>query len=443
LRLGDIPPDALAQARRTTLDLVGTTLGGLSTRSARIASDLSAAHPLAALGATGAQDPPAAAATAFALGVAASALDYDDGHYLGGAIHPGAVVVPALLTAAIGRDAGLDDLVVAQVAGYEVGLRLAHLLLPRREGDRWYCTGTAGAVAAAVAAARLRGGDADTIARALEIAWCHAPMAALQFPMAKEAIGWAAATATWAVRLAEAGFKELPPGAPPPAMPDVFPATPFDEPGALEHPFVRTIGERYESGATYLKPFACCRYTHTAAQSLRELLAEGLDPADVAAVEVGTHRGAVFLAERRPPSLEHAQYSYPFVLGAVAAHGDAGPGQIAEGRLGDPAILAFADRVTVVHDPAMDAHFPGRYGTTLRVRLASGDEHVRTRTVAPGDPDAPLTAEQLEAKFTRLAAPVLGAGRADALHAVLARPAGRGVDEVLAAMAGARHDPEA
>ncbi|HTU15282.1 MAG TPA: MmgE/PrpD family protein [Solirubrobacterales bacterium] len=436
LKLEDIPDAALAQARRTFLDTLGTAIGGSSLEAARLVAGTAGTKGWRTV--IGGGDPSTAemSASAFALATSASALDFDDGHYLGGAIHPGSVVVPAVFVAAAGRQVSLDEMVTAQVAGYEVGLRLAHLLWPRHEQDRYHCTGTAACVAGAVAAARLRGADAELMTRTIEIAWSYAPMAALQFPMVKEAIGWSCATAMYAVRLAEDGFKALPSGARRPAVPDVFPPTPFDEPAAVGDPFLATLGEVFESGRTYLKPYSCCRYTHTAARTLSELIGDGLEAAEVKAISVGTHKGAVFLSERRPPTLEHAQYSFPFVLGAIASDGDAGPEQISAERLADPAILDFAALVSVHHDREMDRHFPEHYASSLTVTLSDGSQVRTERRVAPGDPAEPLTETEIETKFGRLITPLLGAHTTKSLLDVLLDPSGRGIDELRGVLAG-------
>jgi len=436
LTLSGVPEAALRQARTTFLDTVGTTIGGSGLEATKLVGRTAGTDGWRTI--IGAGEPSAAesSAAAFALATSASALDFDDGHYLGGAIHPGSVVIPALLVAAAGRRVSLDEIVVAQVAGYEVGLRLAHLLWPRHEQDRYHCTGTAACVAGAVAAANLRGADTELMTRTIEIAWSYAPMAALQFPMVKEAIGWSCATAMYAVRLAENGFKALPPGVAPPTDPDVFPPTPFDEAVAVGDPFLGTLGEVFESERTYLKPYSCCRYTHAAAKSLSELIEDGLDPSEVQSVAVGTHRGAVFLAEQRPSTLEHAQYSFPFVLGAIASDGDAGPEQIAVSRLADPAILDFAARVTVSHDHSMDEHFPEHYAASLTITMADGSDIHARRTVAPGDVEEPLTQVEVERKFGRSATSVLGATAAKSLFDLLADPSGRGIDELRGVLAG-------
>ncbi|MEH1014010.1 MmgE/PrpD family protein [Micromonospora sp. CPCC 206060] len=420
LTAGSIPDGARRRARERLRDTIATALGGATTTAARtaertMAADLGEFRTLGPGAATR-----TASAAAFVSSVAASALDFDDGHYLGGAIHPSSVIVPSVLVAASTRPVSFEALLTAQIAGFEVAVRVAHLLWPRDETARWFCTGTAGAVGAAAAAAKVRGGDADTIRRSMLIAWSHAPTAALQFPSVKEAIGWSAATGLTACRLAENGWMSLPAGVDAPAPPAIFPPTPLEEAHASGDPFVGSLGQVFEIERSYLKPHAACRYTHTAVDALADLRADGLRPEHIRSIRVATHRGATFLTHDRPPSLEHAQYSYPFVLGAMAVDGAAGPQQIAEHRLTDPAILDLAARVSVVHDPELDTHLPHHYGTSLEVVLAGGGTlRPEPRLTARGDTEAPLDEATLDAKFASLVEP-LSVDGADTLRQVLA-----------------------
>lgn len=410
LSVDDLPPATLRRAREGLRDTVGVAVAGSTTSAAQAAARTFAedAGPFHTLvpgaprhGATGA---------AFRSAVAASALDYDDGHYQGGAIHAASVIVPTILVAASTRPVDGDRLVEAHVAAYEVAMRLAHLLWPRDEAvDRWYCTGTAAAVGAAAGAAKVRGADEDGIRRALQIAWAHAPMAALQWPMVKEAIGWSAVTALNACLLAEAGFMAGTGPGPVPDAPAIFPPTPFDEPRAADDPFVTSLGTTFEIERSYLKPYPACRYTHTALDVVGELLADGLAPGEVDRIAVRTHRWATFLDYRRPPSLEHAQYSYPFVLGTLLTHGRVTPVEMSDAAIADPRVLARADRVEVVHDPALDAHLPDHYATQVEVTLTSGRRIVcPPRLDARGDLTRPLAEDELRAKLLACARPHLG-----------------------------------
>lgn len=411
LSVDDLPPATVRRAREGLRDTVGVAIAGSATSAAQAAArayadDAGAFRVLVPgaprQGATGA---------AFRSAVAASALDFDDGHYQGGAIHAASVIVPTLLVATSTRPVDADRLVAAHVAAYEVAMRLAHLLWPRDEAvDRWYCTGTAAAVGAAAGAAKARGADEDGIRRTLQIAWAHAPMAALQWPMVKEAIGWSAVTALNACLLAEAGFMAGTGPGPVPAAPAIFPPTPFDEPRAAGDPFVTSLGTTFEIERSYLKPYPACRYTHTALDVVGELLADGLAADEIDRITVRTHRWATFLDYRRPPSLEHAQYSYPFVLGTLLAHGRVTPAEMSDAAIDDPRVLRWADRVEVVHEPALDVHLPDHYATQVEVTLRSGRRIAgAARLDARGDVTRPLSEDALRAKFLDCVRPHLGA----------------------------------
>ncbi len=430
-----IPAPAMGQVRAAFRDTLGTMLGGVATRSAQIAAEVAGRDAGATRVVAGGTA--SACMAAFANGVAASALDYDDGHYQGGAIHPASVIVPTLLATAP-PGATIDDFLVAHVAGAEVAIRASHLLWPQHPADDYHCTGTGGALGAAAAAAKLRGLDADGIGRAIAIAWAHAPMSAFQWPMLKEAIGWSAATATMAVSLAEAGFMGFPDDRRSPA-PDVFPPTPFDRDGAMDDPFVATWGTVFEAANTYFKPYAACRYTHAAAGGLATFMQdEGVGADDIAAIEVGTHRSAVFLSDSQPPTLEHAQYSFPFVLAAIAVYGAAGSREMSERNLDNEAIGAVCRRTTVSYAPDLDDLYPAHYPARLVVRGTDGSSAELLCKIAPGDAEAPLDNDRLRAKFVELAEPTLGTDEALALARDLESPSGAVADLFDRALAGAR-----
>lgn len=181
-----------------------------------------------------------------------------------------------------------------------------------------------------------------------------------------------------------------------------FTPTPFHRAGAMHDPFVASLGTVFEAGNTYFKPYASCRYTHTAARSLQQF---GIGAADVHAIEVHTHRGAVDLSDQRPASLDHAQYSFPFVLATMALTGALGAHEMSDDALDDPARLALAARVSVHHDPALDAEYPAHYGARLVVRTVDGSVLDETRLVAPGDAADPMSDDELLAKYQRLTNP--------------------------------------
>ncbi|MFT3854046.1 MAG: MmgE/PrpD family protein [Ilumatobacteraceae bacterium] len=358
----NVPEGVWAAAHRSFWDTVGCIIGGFGTTSARICAEVAAREPGVVKLPFGRTAPLAMGALAYAS--AASALDLDDGHYEGGAIHPGSVIVSSLLASAP-QEMAIGTLLRSQIVGYEVALRAARILWPRDPSSRYHCTGTAGALGAAAACAHLAGADAGAVSRAIATAWGHAPMSSFQLPMIKESIAWAAATGVVAAELSRAGFMASTRDVPPP---DIHPPTPFDEMPPGTDVFVDSLGSVYETANVYLKPFAACRYTHAAAESLRRLVADRGN-ASISEVVVGTHRNAVFLDDPKPPTLDHAQYSYQFVLAAILQTGAAGVREMSETALDDRARLAWCERIRVVHDPTMDELT--RRAIPVRSRFAS------------------------------------------------------------------------
>jgi 2-methylcitrate dehydratase PrpD len=149
-----LPEDVVALAKRQCIDLLGVALAGSLEPAGRIAAEFSTrfgSAPVATIWAGAATSPPEAA---FANGVAAHVLDYDD-FWLPGA-HPTAPIMPAAF--AVGEQLGASgrDFLAAMVAGYEVMGRL-HAAVRGRVG--WHPTGVFGTFGAVAACARLLGLD--------------------------------------------------------------------------------------------------------------------------------------------------------------------------------------------------------------------------------------------------------------------------------------------
>src|SRR3546814_13728951 len=80
-------------------------------------------------------------------------VEQDDVHN-GSVFHPAAVVFPPAIAVAQALGRSGKDLLVASVAGYEAGIRIGEFL-GRSHYKVFHTTGTAGALAAAVAVGRL------------------------------------------------------------------------------------------------------------------------------------------------------------------------------------------------------------------------------------------------------------------------------------------------
>ena len=162
----DLPPDGIRVARLGFIDCVGVMIAGSVEPVAGIVartvlegceksgssiffSSRRAPSPLAA----------------WVSGAAAHALDYDDA---GG--HRSAILVPTILAEGEALGSNGEEMITAYVAGFEVWSELALREKGHLHERGWHPTGIYGALAAAAAAAKLRGLDAEKTATALAIA---------------------------------------------------------------------------------------------------------------------------------------------------------------------------------------------------------------------------------------------------------------------------------
>jgi 2-methylcitrate dehydratase PrpD len=381
-------------------------------------------------------------------GLCASALDLDDGNRDARG-HPGASVIPAVLTlAAVTPDVSAQDMLAAVVAGYDVGVRIAASqkpdALPSRQTGRW------AAFAAAAAVGRLLGAEVDPLAQALAIAGVLAPnqrangssgYSRVTGNLVKEGIAFSAGTGVQALCLGQAGFS---------GPIDLLDHHDFYDQDRL----LADLGDRFEISQTYFKLYACCRYIHPALDAARALLqAHRIPLGEIAAIVVETFQSALRLANScDPENLTALQYSLPYCLAVLILAGEEALAPAKPGLLKRPDIITLASKVTLRADQEAEARFPAETCARLTIVLHSGVEVSSRMTAARGDPRQPLDRQTLEEKFLSVttgslnhrrktglldALDLLDAGNATALLAFLA--AGPGSP----AQAGGRHGAHA
>lgn len=425
-----LPQSVLDKAAQTWCDAVSVTVGGATSDAAKLAADYARTHPgLSPLFAGGSSSP---AFAAFANGTAAAALDFEDGHNDGGAMHPASPITSALIVSAPGETTMLD-LWVAQISGYEVALRVGRSLLKHGNSPWFHSTGTPGAIGAAVAICKLRGEDVDTAFRAAHIAWLHAPFSTGGWPMIKESIGWGAMTGVVAADLARVGMNKLPPGYIPNDV-NINAETALSLPGVDDDTFVTSIGSEFESLNTYFKPFAACRWTHSAADGLDIVLGENhIDPARISQITVYTHEGASHLTEPEPRTIEHGQYSFEMVLSAIALERKASWREMSVASMARPERVAMARRVRIVHDPSLDHYVPAKLPARVVVRLDDGTEFSHFATETLGESEHPMSENRLRAKWLDLLSAAVDPDAAEMTLRTLSDPISR-INDALACL---------
>ncbi|CUI79652.1 MmgE/PrpD family protein [Achromobacter xylosoxidans] len=403
LRFEDIPAPVLRRAEDLLLDCLASILAGAASRPVlaidRYAAAMGPADGPSEILINRRRTSPVFAAMVNAA--AAHVVEQDDVHN-GSVFHPAAVVFPPALAVAQALGRSGRDLLVAAVAGYEVGIRVGEFL-GRSHYKIFHTTGTAGTLAAAAATGRLLGlspaamldafGSAGTQAAGL---WEFLRDAAdsKQLHTAR-----AAANGIAAAYLAQEGFTgarhilEGPQGMAAGMSSDADPARLTDR-----------LGTRWALAETSFKFHASCRHTHPAADALQQVLREHkLAESDIARVVAQVHQGAIDVLGPvvDPRTVHQSKFSMGTVLGLIARQGRAGLPEF-DAALDDPAVADFRGRVTMELDPEVDGAYPQRWIGKVTVHTRDG-RVLHGRVDEPkGDPGNTLSRDEIETKTLSL-----------------------------------------
>ncbi|MGG5808092.1 MmgE/PrpD family protein [Falsiroseomonas sp. CW058] len=350
---------------------------------------------------------------------ASHTVEFDD-IYRDAGYHPGCPTIPAALAAAQARGADMAVLLRAIIAGYEVSCRIGVAVQPSHY-RYWHTTGTVGTFGAAAAASVVLGSDADRTAHALATAATMAGGLQQAFRgagMSKPVhAGHAADAGTLAALGAHAGVTgalDVLDG------PVGFAAATSEDRGKWDKALAG-LGQDFAIANMTFKNHGCCGHIFPALDALLALRGEaGFGMDDVARIHVGGYGPTKEVCDRPvAPTEQEARFSLQYCAAALLKLGGVRLAAFAPEHLADPAIHAFMSRVTVELDPELRDAYPGRRAAKVRVTLRDGRELFRHQPTRKGDPDLPLSDEELSAKFRELVVPSLGmAGAARLLDAL-------------------------
>lgn len=336
-----------------------------------------------------------AADAAFATSALMHATDYDDTHDVA-VVHTACTAVAAALAVARAETTG-SALLAAVVAGVEVAVRLGAAIGPNPHLIR---SATCGVFAAAAAAARLEAYDEDRTASALAIA-LSASASTRQVVVDGSAMkrlqpALAARNGVMAARLAGEGV--------------------VGPPGWLtgEHGLLATHGttgalerlQRWGDAARpavqglSLKPYPTCRYTHAPLHAaVRYATAHPTTPSPRRVTAHVPHAAGHDVVARpwarRGDPIVDAQFSTPWCVAAGLLRSRLRLTDLHD-LIGDPAVEALAERVSVIEDLVAGAN---RFvPAELEVTGDDGPTTVVRVDVLPGSPELPMTAGELTAK---------------------------------------------
>jgi 2-methylcitrate dehydratase PrpD len=245
---------------------------------------------------------------------------------------------------------------------------------------------------------------------ALGIAEYHGPrspmMRCIDHPtMLKDGSGWGALAGVSAGLLASQGFT----GAPAVTV----------ESGRVADIWA-DLGSQWLITEIYFKPHGVCRWAQPAIEASLKLKREqDLHPTDIRRIRVFTFHEATRLDCRQPQTTEEAQYSLPFPLAAALIHGRLGVKELSGTALGDPQVIALAQRVEMIAEPKYDQRFPAQRLARVHIETKAGESFDSGEVQASWEAHQAPSDEDLRRKFRWLCRAHLPEARAKKLETTL------------------------
>ena len=424
LTFDDLPPEVLRIARRCILDGLAVSLAGAEQHGmAPLKAYIDcvggvAAAPLLGYGRSRAP----AHLAALWFGTAGHAMDWDDtqlpegpGRPYGLLMHPtmpplaAALAVSEAMKVETGRPVDGRRFLVAFVAGFEVGCKVAEAITPDHYMRGFHTSGTIGAFAAAAAAAKVLDLDEDQIARAIGLAASMASGIRANFgTMTKPLhVGRAAENGVTAALLAREGFT---------ANTEALDgrwgylaiAGPGGEPALVRGRFGRPF--TMEEPGVSIKPYPSGVLTHPSMDAMLLLMREhGLKARDIRHLTLNAGSNVLGPIRFQLASTElEGKFSFQFLLAAIILRGRAGKAEFTDAFVASPECQSMQKRIETRFDPQIEALGWERIRSRLDVETHGGaklarwaDENYR------GGPHNPLSDADLETKFRDCAAALL------------------------------------
>ncbi|GIW05920.1 MAG: hypothetical protein KatS3mg060_0725 [Dehalococcoidia bacterium] len=432
LSLDDIPAEVQGTAHDQILDTLGVIVGGTAAKPVRRLAERLAV-PSGACRGLGLGLRLSTRHAALVHGTAGTWLDFDAGHRWSGG-HPAVHVLPVALALAESLGRRGADLLTAFIVGSEVACRLGLAKGPLAPGLHPH--GSWPVFGAVAAAGRLCGITAGELRRALDLASTLTLATSWNTAFAGATVrnvyaGLGAEVALQAVDWTLAGWDGERDG-----VGVVFGT--IAAAGITRRRAVIDLGSAWEFTRSYLKPYPFARFGHNAIDVLIALRREhGFTANEVERILIRVGALGARMSERRPRKELQARFSLPHAVGLLLTHGRIEPWAFREEALDEPAVRALAARVIVEEDREWEALSPQWRGATVEVLLRDGRRLVGETGHPRGDPEQPLSAEEIASKFDRLVAPVVGEPNAVAARAALGRLAELStVEPIVAPLAG-------
>lgn len=346
-------------------------------------------------------------AAALINGAASHSVEFDD-IYRDAGYHPGSPVIAAALAAAQAQRASGELFLRGVIVGYEVSTRIGECVMPSHY-NFWHTTGTIGSFGAAAAAATVLGCNRVQFAHALATAGTFA--SGLQQAFRSQAMskplhgGHAADVGAMAAMSALHGVTG--------ALDIIEGPVGFGAAMSVNPDWTKALkglGSDYHITQMTFKNHGCCGHSFAPLDGILHLQkAHGFTWRDVKRVRIASYKAGTDIVNNPAPEGDYqAKFSLQYVAAHLLVHGSVRLNAFSPERMQDPNVRALLAKVEVTADPELSRGYPNQRAAQIEIELNDGKKLAHFQPYRKGDPELPLTDDELNDKFRELATPVLG-----------------------------------
>jgi len=418
----DIPPEVVARTKLAILDALGIALGAYGTQHSLVKAVVNIAQISSQVKEStiiGDGRKVSCLEASWANSTLANVLDFSDGHFAAGHIND-RVVPPALAVAERGHATGKEFL-TSVLAGYEVYIRLAYSMFKTTDPAslRTPYFVALGPIAVSASAGKLLGLAPRQIAGAMGLASsiqvCGAQYATSGGNEKDLTPGHESRRGVLAAMLAGEGVMgstDILEGSRGlgKALSDGF------EPDEL----IKGLGRGYKITDCYFKPYSACKYLHSSIEAASKVWQKHRpDPEEIEKITITTNAASASRANYDIKSHVSAIFSHPYQVAVALREGGSDLPIYWEKKMKDGVIGRLLEKTKMVPDPKFDEMYKNRLknGATwpaeVTVQMKNGAIYRETVMNPKGDPQSPMSPEEVHEKFIALASMTLPRGKVD------------------------------
>ncbi|WP_353894440.1 MmgE/PrpD family protein [Proteinivorax hydrogeniformans] len=394
----------LNQAKRCLLDYLGVTYAGSfalgNKKRSLLLSQFDRGLKEASL--IGFNKKVSVEGAAYINGVSGHVLELDDGVRFGG-IHPGAPIISALLSLAEKEKISGQNLLKGIITGYETAIRIASAIQPFHHNRGYHPTGTCGTIGATVALAIALNFTNEQLKLAFTNAAVNASGTLKVIEGASEIkalnAGNASLNAVMAIHSARVGFK---------VPEDVL---------SGEKGFINMMAGEYDESLllkensepeiekVYFKLYSACRHCHSPIEAAFKIRKQKrIVPEEIKKIRIKTYRYVINKHDHTDIlGTASAKMSIPYSVVIALLFGRAQDSEFSLEKIKDPSVLSTINKVEIIEDKELSKWVPERRPAIIEVTLYNGEKYKQQVDFPKGEPENPLTNQELEEKFKELA----------------------------------------